>query len=328
MALRSTLRRLFGREAAPRDTTPGKDAAEASFRKVVEQSADVICRVFEGQFVYVSPSAFDVFGWDAQKLVGTNGMDVIHEEDRHIVQESIVRMASGEQDRTTEQVRVKCGDGSFKWIETRSQTETPGSIRDVILVMRDVTERKQLEEQLAVLALQDGLTGLANRRAFDQTLDREWERTLRTGGEMALLLLDIDCFKQFNDLYGHQAGDDCLRTVASCIRECAVGPTDMACRYGGEEIVVILGNTSLDTAMAIAEKMRTAVAALEIPHQGNACADRITVSIGVAAAIARSGGSARMPEGLVQAADHALYKAKANGRNTVEQSILIAPSGQ
>jgi diguanylate cyclase (GGDEF)-like protein len=192
--------------------------------------------------------------------------------------------------------------------------------------MRDITERQRLEDELAALALQDGLTGLANRRAFDQAFNREWKQTLRTGGEMALLLIDIDCFKQFNDHYGHQAGDDCLRAVADCIGELARRPTDMPCRYGGEEIVVILGATGLDAAVSVAEEMRAKVQALQIPHRSSACTDHVTVSIGVAAAVSRMGGTMEMPQGLLQAADHALYKAKAGGRNRVETSILIAPS--
>lgn len=323
MVFRSALRRLLMRDRPLRD-----DAQETMFRSVVEQSADVICRLADGRFCYVSPSALNVFGWEPQALIGTDGMHAVFEDDRHIIGEAIGRLRSGQQSRTVVQVRFVCGDGSLKWAETTSQSHTSGLANEATLVMRDITERKKLEDELAAMALQDGLTGLANRRAFDQAFDQEWKRTLRTGGEMALLLLDIDCFKQFNDLYGHQAGDDCLRTIATCIRESAHRPTDVACRYGGEEIAVILGITSLDTANSIASEMRSRVAALGIPHQSSACADYVTVSVGVAAAIARSGGSIKMPEGLLQAADHALYKAKENGRNRVEQSILIAPSEQ
>ncbi|WP_084540143.1 sensor domain-containing diguanylate cyclase [Azorhizobium doebereinerae] len=316
MAFRPTLRRLLGRDSATH-----KDA-EATFRRVVEHSADVICRVAHGQFCYVSPSALNMFGWEPQALIGTDGTHTVFEDDRPIIEAMIGRLMSGQQNQTAVQIRVLCGDGSLKWVETTARVEAPDLACETILVMRDITERKRLEEELAAMVLQDGLTGLANRRAFDQNFDREWKRTLRTGGEMALVLLDIDNFKEFNDLYGHQAGDNCLRTVASCISELARRPTDMACRYGGEEVVVVLGSTSLDAAVSIAAEMRFRVAALGIPHQGSTCANHITVSIGVAAAIARSGGSMKMPEGLLQAADHALYKAKAGGRNRVEQAML------
>lgn len=175
-----------------------------------------------------------------------------------------------------------------------------------------------------MLALKDGLTGLSNRRSFDEMLERSWRQTLRQSSEMALLMLDIDHFKQFNDSYGHQAGDDCLRIVAATIDKFARRPGDLACRYGGEEFAVIMGDISLGSAVDIAEEIRAGIAALAVPHSTNSHG-QVTISIGVAAAMARIGGSIKMPESLIQAADLALYKAKAGGRNRVEQTILIAP---
>lgn len=319
MALGSALRRLF-RRLRPR----GRDR-DAVFRTVVEHSPDVICRLLDGRFTYVSPSAATTLGRDPQALIGSQGLDLIFEDDRPIVAHALAETAAGPQNRTA-QVRVICGDGSLKWVESRSHTETIGGAEERVLVIRDITDRKRLEEELARLALQDGLTGLANRRSFDQTLEREWARTLGEGGQIALLLLDIDHFKQFNDAYGHQAGDDCLRTVAACVRGEAQPPSALACRYGGEEIAVVLSGADAETAMRRAEDIRRAVEALRIPHGAGACSDHVTVSIGVAAAVARSGGSIHTPAGLLQAADHALYKAKAEGRNRVERAVLIAPS--
>lgn len=323
MSLWSALRRIVRL-----DCSPPEDAGYESFLRVVEQSADVICRLVDGEFRYVSPSAATVFGWDPQALVGTNGMHVIHEDDRPLVEAAIGRLVSGKQSKQVIHARAICGDGSLKWMEPKSHVEMVGSTSEIVLILRDITERKQLEQELQTMALQDGLTGLANRRAFDRGLEHEWRRTLRTGGEMALVLLDIDHFKQFNDLYGHQAGDDCLRAVADCIRQSGRRPTDMICRYGGEEIVIILGDTDSNAAVLMASDILARVESLGIPHHGSSCSPHVTASIGVAAAIARLGGTMQMPEGLLQAADHALYKAKAGGRNRVEQSILIAPSEQ
>lgn len=319
MGVRAVLRRLLAHQPAK----PADDL-EGMFRRVVEQSPDVICRISQGKFTYVSPSVFSTFGFEPQSWIGADGLSVVLDEDRHVVVDLIERLVSGRQEQAVCQARIPCADGSVKWVETTVRDEAG----EAILVMRDITVRKRLEEELATLALQDGLTGLANRRAFDQALDGEWRKTLRTGGEMALVLLDVDFFKQFNDLQGHQAGDDCLRAVAACVQDLARRPTDIACRYGGEELVVILGDTGLEGALTTAETMRARVAALAIPHGGSACADHVTVSIGVAAAFARSGGSMDLPEGLLQAADHALYKAKAGGRNRVEQAILIAPADE
>jgi len=321
MTSRSPLQRLLGRR--PRRVTAPDD--RALFQKIVEQSADVICRVTGNVFSYVSPSARQVFGWDPEKLVGTDGLGVVDERDRASVLNVISRLMSGEVTRQTVQVRMVCEDGSLKWAEVTSHTELTSAGDETVIVMRDISERKRLEQELEALALQDGLTGLANRRSFDQNLDGEWRRTLRQGGEMALVLLDLDHFKDFNDLYGHQAGDDCLRAVATCLQAKVRRASDVACRYGGEELALILGITDLDGAKALAEELREAIVSLAIPHErsGTGC---VTASIGVAVAVAREGGSIRMPEGLIQAADHALYRAKSAGRNAVECAILIAPS--
>jgi diguanylate cyclase (GGDEF)-like protein len=200
-----------------------------------------------------------------------------------------------------------------------------GEPSEIVLVMRDVTERKKLEAQLSALALTDSLTGLLNRRAFDEALEREWKRTLRDGSEISLLLLDIDHFKQFNDQYGHQAGDDCLRAVAAAVTE-AVRITDTVARYGGEEITVILPSTFTAGAVEVAEKIRASIEALRLPLEGNPEGGNwVTVSVGVATALARVGGTMRMPESLLLAADNAMYKAKHEGRNRVATALLIAP---
>jgi diguanylate cyclase (GGDEF)-like protein len=174
------------------------------------------------------------------------------------------------------------------------------------------------------MALTDGLTGLANRRAFDKALKSEWKRTLREGSEVSLLLLDIDHFKLFNDRYGHLVGDDCLRAVAAAVSG-AVRASDSVARYGGEEIAVILPSTLIAGAVEVAEKVRSAVEALRLCHEGNPeGGGGVTVSVGVATALARVGGTMRMPESLLLAADNAMYKAKREGRNRVATSLLIA----
>lgn len=201
---------------------------------------------------------------------------------------------------------------------------TTGEPKEAVIVMRDITERKLMEEQLSALALTDSLTGLANRRAFDRDLDREWKRTLREGSQISLLLLDIDHFKKFNDRYGHQVGNDCLRAIAIVLRQ-AVRSTDVAARYGGEEIAVVLPSTDTEGAVALAEKIRAAIEALKLTHEGNPeGGGRVTASVGVATALARHGGTMRMPESLLLAADNALYKAKHGGRNRIATALLVA----
>lgn len=279
-------------------------------------------------FTYVSPSAREIFGWNPDAMIGTDGLHLIYEPDLPILQDVLARTSAGELGFIRHQVRTICGDGGLRWAETSAHTELDKAGKtQSILVIRDISDRKRVELELEELARKDGLTGLANRRSFDEMLELTWRQTLREGSEMALLLIDIDHFKQFNDGYGHQAGDDCLRTVAAVVGEFARRPNDLACRYGGEEFAIIMGGVGSNGAVRIAEEIRSAVADLGVPHEAGS-RGILTISIGVATAMARIGGSIRMPESLLQAADHALYKAKAGGRNCVERSVLIAPSGK
>lgn len=172
-----------------------------------------------------------------------------------------------------------------------------------------------LNETLEKLALQDGLTGLANRRQFDVTLGNEFARATRSGISLALIMIDVDCFKQYNDMYGHAAGDDCLRAVSKTIRMVTPKrPGDLAARYGGEEIGILLPNTDLDGAKAVAERVRRAVADMLFPHAASPHG-MVTISAGVAAMTPQRGcDTAAM---LVQMADKALYAAKSQGRNRV-----------
>ena len=164
-------------------------------------------------------------------------------------------------------------------------------------------------------SLTDGLTGLANRRHFDRTLNREWDRCRRDGTPFACIMLDIDYFKPYNDRYGHMAGDDCLRTVASMIATTASRGGDFAARFGGEELVVLLPGTDVQGASLLAERIRAMTEERAIPHAGG-CTDRVvTLSAGVAALT--PGDRFPSAQSLVDLADEALYQAKKRGRNRV-----------
>lgn len=167
---------------------------------------------------------------------------------------------------------------------------------------------------LQQLSLLDPLTGVANRRRFDETLDSEWRRSIRSREPLALLLVDVDSFKDYNDCYGHLRGDECLRQVA---RELAAGvqrSSDLVARYGGEEFAVVLPGLEHAAALRVAESLRARVEALDIPHQRSRTGPRITVSIGTAVMVPAAG---RGPANLVADADQALYAAKSGGRNRV-----------
>jgi diguanylate cyclase (GGDEF)-like protein len=169
-------------------------------------------------------------------------------------------------------------------------------------------------ESLVALALHDALTGLPNRRQFDAVLSAEFNRAMRDGTSLALVMIDVDYFKPYNDIYGHPGGDDCLRRISGAVSGARQRAGDLSARYGGEELAVLLPHTDLAGAMAVAEKMRQAVNDLHIAHSGNP-AGIVTISAGVAAFAPRRGG--RLAQDLLAAADMALYAAKSSGRDRV-----------
>jgi diguanylate cyclase (GGDEF)-like protein len=186
--------------------------------------------------------------------------------------------------------------------------------------IRDISGQKAAEDELAAantalaaLSETDALTGLANRRHFDACLQREWNRAARHASTLALLMIDVDFFKTYNDLYGHVTGDHCLQTIGTLMQNLARRSGEIAARYGGEEFAVILPDTTIETALYLADKLRESVAGHAIIHAGNP-QNHVTVSIGVAALSPIPGTP---PDTLIRTADHALYQAKQTGRDRI-----------
>lgn len=175
-------------------------------------------------------------------------------------------------------------------------------------------ELEQMNEKLRLMATVDGLTGVMNRRCFDEMLDREWKRSLREKVPVAIVMVDVDYFKKYNDTYGHQAGDECLRQVAEAMEKRVHRPSDYAARYGGEEFVLLLSNTSLDGAIKVAEDIRLLIENLKLPHAASEVSSYVTISLGVMTLIPDAG--MQISE-VVRKADQALYYAKRRGRNRV-----------
>ncbi len=190
--------------------------------------------------------------------------------------------------------------------------DAQGNILAVVETLRDVTDEKKAQVALEHLATRDGLTGLANRRCFDDTLHAEWQRALRHQQPLSLLMVDVDNFKQYNDAYGHLGGDECLQRIASAVAS-EMRANDLVARYGGEEFAVILPNQSLKGAAIVAERIRCRVEQLHVPNLGSR-EHVVTVSIGAATALAAPEND---PSQLVATADSALYRAKHMGRNRI-----------
>ncbi len=171
-------------------------------------------------------------------------------------------------------------------------------------------------EELKKLSLYDQLSGLANRRHFDETMTREFNLARRNKKPLSLIICDIDFFKRYNDAYGHQGGDNCLGNIAQLLAGVVKRPTDLVCRYGGEEFTIILPGTDLAGVKVIAEKLRDAIWQGNIPHEASTIADRITLSLGTATYT----GQHQCVDELLKVADDALYRAKEQGRNRVESA--------
>lgn len=209
-----------------------------------------------------------------------------------------------------------------------NKTELIARIRSALRLKEEMDRRKAHESELLILTRQlaeanrelerlatsDALTGVANRRFFNQFLEIEWRQAVRTPHLHSVIMIDIDCFKAFNDTYGHQAGDECLKAVASALHQVIKRPMDLLARYGGEEFIVVLPDTGSEGALLLAEQMRQTVASLGIRHEASTAAATITVSIGVATTLPQQSIT---PEALIAEADRALYRAKDEGRNRI-----------
>lgn len=188
-------------------------------------------------------------------------------------------------------------------------------IAGAIHMTRLVRELEDANRKLRELSLRDGLTGIANRRCFDERLVADWERFLHDGRPLALLMVDVDCFKALNDALGHLQGDECLRELAALCGHSVRGESDLVARYGGEEIVIILPGCNTDNAVRVAEDLRKRVEKLAMPHPDSLAGSCVTVSVGVG--VAPAGAAFASSDVLIAAADEAMYAAKAQGRNRV-----------
>lgn len=208
-------------------------------------------------------------------------------------------------------IMPKLGNRLYLAIDAGPIHDEDGILVAVVETLRDMTDYKRSEAALKSLAASDGLTSLANRRTFDQTFLMEWSRALRTKKPLSLVLADVDHFKLYNDLYGHQRGDECLRSIASLL-ERNTRPTDLCARYGGEEFAIILPDTDHAGACQIIERLQKELELVNLPHGACGAGPFVALSLGVATQVPRSELEG---EWLFKQADDALYAAKRSGRN-------------
>lgn len=197
-----------------------------------------------------------------------------------------------------------------------NQKQRDEAFEALVKSQQELARANAILEKLSSL---DGLTGIPNRRRFDEVLKAEWERAKRHATSLSLIMLDIDFFKLYNDTYGHQGGDDCLKQVARILDETAHRETDIVARYGGEEFAVVLPETGSKGAAEVAEAMRANIENANILHESSKVADYVSISVGVATWVPERDSR---PEEIVELADKALYRAKEGGRNRVESSSV------
>ncbi|HEX5805069.1 MAG TPA: sensor domain-containing diguanylate cyclase [Macromonas sp.] len=274
------------------------------------------------QFDYIGPQIEELLGWSRDSwLSAQDWIDRIHPEDRDYTANYCVSQSQSGADHEADYRALKA-DGSYVWIRdvVHILRDANGVTTDLVGFMFDISKRKQMEEdllalnrKLEILSHQDGLTGIANRRMFDQTIDAEWQRARRSQAPVSLILFDLDHFKAYNDLYGHVKGDECLVQVASAMSQMPLRSTDLFARYGGEEFAIVLPQTPTDAALALAEKCRSLVAGLNLAH-GVSPEGVVTISLGVATLVPSDDCPYTV---LIERADQMLYQAKKNGRNRV-----------
>lgn len=275
------------------------------------------------RFTYIGPQIGPLLGWSPESWVSVEDWaSRIHEDERESIVNFCVSQSQSGVDHEAD-YRALTPDGSYVWIrDVVHVVRTPeGEVEALVGFMFDISERKKNEQELLrlkaeleALSYLDGLTGLSNRRMFDLALEREWASAYRNQQPLSLVLIDIDCFKEYNDHYGHLAGDDCLRRVAEVLKLAAARPRDVVARFGGEEFVLILPETSAEAAKLVAEKCRRALIEEMIPHRLSRTGAYLSLSLGVGTRTPSLDDNAVM---LIESVDRLLYRAKQEGRNRV-----------
>jgi len=294
---------------------------ERELRAVIDGTTDLILTFAEDGRLLLTNRAFRrVLGYDDQQVGSMTIYDVVHPDARIAFARTV---ADSPEENTTGKIETLfCArSGAVIEVEGALSFFVENERKVTRAIFRDVSSRRQAEralraanEALEQLATTDPLTGVSNRRVFDERLSDEFARARRNGTPLAVALLDVDCFKLYNDTYGHPQGDECLKRVAASLRSVARRAGELTARYGGEEFVLLLPGSDATTAALVAAKARDRIELLAIPHEKNPTGV-VTASFGVAVLDPNTMQSGK---DLVQAADTALYRAKLAGRNRVE----------
>lgn len=273
------------------------------------------------QFTYIGPQIEKLLGWQQQSWKSVQDwVDRMHELDRDKTFSMCLAQSIAGIDHEADYRALKA-DGSYLWIRDVVHVirKENGDVDSLVGFMFDISERKKQEQQLEILQSQleefsykDGLTGIANRRLFDEFFAREWQSAIRLQQPLSILLIDLDYFKQYNDQHGHLQGDQCLREIAQLWTTCCSRPRDLVSRFGGEEFAIVLPETDETAAIQIAESLLQALNNAKLPHCASTISDYVSCSIGVKTIIPTEQQD-RVE--FLSEVDQNLYHAKQNGRN-------------
>ena len=274
----------------------------------------------DGIIIRANDAMLDMLALPVEEVVGHNCNELLNYQLCH-TNDCPLKIAQEQEKREYDICMPSSSGIEHHYILNAAPMATIIGTTAIICQFKNITPRKEAEQKLeeansalSKMARLDGLTQIANRRCFDETIEREWKRLLRSKKTLALILIDIDFFKKYNDFYGHQAGDECLKKVAKALEETVLRPADLVARYGGEEFVLLLPEIDLDGAEHVGKRVIEKVNALQIAHQASDVATVVTLSMGAAM---MSPDDKKDFSELIAAADEALYQAKESGRNKI-----------
>lgn len=297
--------------------------SEIRFQQIVETAIEGIL-IFDGNYniTFANNNMASHLGYTVDEMIGRSYISFFPEDrlDIYYHQESLRKKGA---DSVYECCLLR-KDGQRHWflISAKALLNDAGRFEGSFAMLTDINERKEMEllledsnRRLTELSNTDSLTGIANRRCFDETLEREYSRLSRSNSRLSIIMFDIDFFKAYNDCYGHVMGDDCLRQIGRVLEDCVSRSVDLAARYGGEEFACILPDTDIDTAVRTAERISQRIRDLKIEHKDSAVSEVVTASFGVTTV---KYSAERSPEDVIAIADKLMYKAKSLGRNRIE----------
>ena len=318
---------------------------EEKYRSLVENVNIGVYRItdsFDRRFIQVNPAMAKIFGYDQVEAFRKNSLLTIFHGSKEI--KIVLEDAERNGYVKNREIALFKNDGMPIWcsLTITAQYDQKKKIKWLDGVIEDITERKQasdalhlahdelenqvvkrteelmlVNEELQRISFLDGMTNIANRRCFDEFIEKEWQRVKQNNSSLALIIIDVDFFKDYNDTYGHVAGDECLKMIAGILKASTQQTKDLVARYGGEEFIVVLPDTDISDTAIVGEALRVNVERLAIKHKKSPISDHVTISVGVA--VVRAADNIT-PMDIIAAADQALYQAKKRGRNRIEMA--------